>query len=69
MKGDIGMTEKKPFLKIIDDYFIKYRDYGELFNLHKPSDIRSLIYLINRENGYSELQCEYNDLTMDGDSE
>ena len=63
------MTEKKPFLKIIDDYYIKFGDEGELFDLHKPSDIRSLIYLINRENGYSELQCEYNDLTMGSDSE
>ena len=57
------MTEKQ-FLKIIDDYYIKYGDEGELFSMHKPSDIRSLIYLINRENGFSELQCEYNDLDM-----
>ena len=56
------MTEnKKPFLKIIDDYFIKYGDEGELFNLHKPSDIRSLCYRINRREGYTELQCDYND--------
>lgn len=52
---------QKPFLKIIDDYFIRYED-GEFFNLHKPSDIRSLMYILNREHGYSELQCEYNDL-------
>lgn len=52
---------QKPFLKIIDDYFIQYED-GEFFNLHKPSDIRSLMYILNREHGYSELQCEYNDL-------
>ena len=57
---------EKPFLKIIDDYYIKYGDDGVLFDLHKPSDIRSLIRLINRDNGFSELQCEYNDLTMDG---
>ena len=50
----------KPFLKIVDDYFIKYGDEEILFNLHKPSDIRSLIYNINRVNGYSELECEYN---------
>ena len=62
------MTEKS-FLKIIDDYYIKYGDDGVLFDLHKPSDIRSLIRIINRANGYSELQCEYNDLTMGGDSE
>ena len=43
----------KPFLKIVDDYFIKYGDDETLFNLHKPSDIRSLIYNINRVNGYS----------------
>ena len=62
------MTEK-PFLKIIDDYYIKYGNEGELFDLHKPADIRSLIRLINQDNGFSELQCEYNDLTMGGDSE
>ena len=55
------MTEKI-FLKIVNDYYIKFGDEGELFDLHKPSNIRSLIYLINRANGYSELQCEYNDL-------
>ena len=54
------MTEK-PFLKIIDDYYIKYGNEGQLFDLHKPADIRSLIRLINRDNGFSELQCEYND--------
>ena len=52
----------KPFLKIVDDYFIKYGDDETLFNLHKPSDIRSLIYNLNRANGYSELECEYNRL-------
>ena len=55
------LKQQKPFLKIIDDYFIQYED-GELFNLHKPSDIRSLMHILNRGNGYSELQCEYNDL-------
>ena len=54
------LKQQKPFLKIIDDYFIQYED-GELFNLHKPSDIRSLMYILNRENGYGELECEYND--------
>lgn len=54
------MTEK-PFLKIIDDYYVKYGNEGQLFDLHNPSDIRSLIRIINRDNGFSELQCEYND--------
>ena len=57
------MTEK-PFLKIHDDYFIQIGDDGELFSMHKPSDIRSLCRIINRLNGYSELQCEYNDWEM-----
>lgn len=60
----LNELSEKPFLKIIDDYYIKYGDDGILFDLHKPSDIRSLIYLINRDNGFSELQCEYNDLEM-----
>lgn len=60
-KENKQLKQQKPFLKIIDDYFIKYED-GEFFNLHKPSDIRSLMYILNREHGYSELQCEYNDL-------
>ena len=55
------LKQQKSFLKIHDDYFIQYGDDNELFNLHKPSDIRSLIYLINRENGYDELECEYNE--------
>lgn len=55
------LKQQKPFLKIHDDYFIQYGDDKELFNLHKASDIRSLIYLINRENGYDELECEYNE--------
>ena len=58
------LKQQKPFLKIHNDYFIQYGDDGELFSLHKPSDIRSLMYLLNRENGYSELQCQYNDLEM-----
>ena len=57
------MTEKE-FLKIIDDYYIKLGDDGQLFNLHKPADIRSLIMILNRKQGFSELQCEYNDLEM-----
>ena len=55
------LKQQKPFLKIHKDYFIQYGDDNELFNLHKPSDIRSLCYLINRENGYDELECEYNE--------
>lgn len=53
------------FLKIKNDFFIKYQ--GEIFSLHKPSDIRSLVYLLNREKGFSELQCEYNNVNIDGD--
>ena len=59
------LKKQKPFLKIHDDYFIQYGDEGELFSMHKPSNIRSLMHILNRENGYSELQCEYNDLEME----
>ena len=59
--GDDYVMTEKPFLKIIDDYYIKYGNEGQLFDLHKPADIRSLIRIINRDNGFSELQCEYND--------
>lgn len=58
------MTEKE-FLKIINDYYIQLGDDGQLFDLHKPSDIRSLIYLLNRKQGFTELQCEYNDLNKE----
>ena len=58
LRNLFDMNEKPSFLEIINDFSIKYND--EIFNLHKPSDIRNLIYLINREHGYSELQCEYN---------
>lgn len=58
------MTEKE-FLKIINDYYIQLGDDGQLFDLHKPSDIRSLIYILNRKQGFSELQCEYNDLNKE----
>ena len=53
--------QQKRFLKIHDDYYIQYGDDKELFNLHKPADIRSLCIILNREHGFSELQCEYND--------
>ena len=56
--------EQLPFLKIINDYFIQYED-GELFSMHKPSDIRCLMNVLNRDHGYSELQCEYNDEKME----
>jgi len=59
-KENEQLKEQKPFLKIHNDYFIQYGDDRELFNLHKPSDIRCLCHLINRENGYDELECEYN---------
>ena len=49
---------EKPFLKIFDDFLIVYD--GDCYNLHKPSDIRSLVYNLNRDNGFDELQCEYN---------
>ena len=48
-----------PFLKIFDDYFIYYRD--ATFSMHKPKDIRGLCFLLNKEHGFTELQCEYND--------
>lgn len=54
------MTEKR-FLKIIDDYYIQLGDDGTLFDLHKPSDIRSLCYNLNRMQGFRELECEYNE--------
>lgn len=59
-----GEKNRSPFLKIHNDYFIQYGDDMELFSMHKPADIRSLCYLINREHGYSELQSEYNDKEM-----
>ena len=55
----------KEFIKIIDDYYIQLADDGQLFDLHKPSDIKSLIYLLNRKQGFTELQCEYNDLDIE----
>ena len=55
------LKQQKRFLKIHDDYYIQYGDDKELFDLHKPADIRSLCIIINREHGFSELQCEYND--------
>ena len=57
------MTEKI-FLKIVDDYLLEYD--RDCFDMHKPADIRSLVYLFNRSNGFSELQCEYNDEEMMG---
>lgn len=43
------MSEEKGRLKIINDYFIQYGDECELFSLHKPSDIRCLIEILNNE--------------------
>lgn len=37
------MTEKR--FSVVDDYLIGYD--GDYFNLHKPSDIRSLVKVIN----------------------
>jgi hypothetical protein len=56
---------EKEFIKIIEDYYIQLGDDGQLFDLHKPSDIRSLIYLLNRKQGFTELQCEYNDINIE----
>lgn len=53
-----GRDDEKHFFKIIDDYYVQYD--GDIFNLHKPSDIRSLCYIMNRLQGFSELECEYN---------
>ena len=66
-----SLKQDKPFLKIVDDgdfsdgYFIQYGDEKILFNLHKQKDVRSLIFLINKMNGFTELQCEYNDLDIE----
>lgn len=48
------MTEKV-FLRVVDDYLLEYD--GDFFNMHKPSDIRSLVYVLNHDNGFSEQQC------------
>ena len=45
-----GRDNEKHFFKIIDDYYIQYD--GDIFDLHKPSDIRSLIYILNRKQGF-----------------
>lgn len=29
--------------------------------MHKPSDIRVLVYILNRDNGFSDQECEYNE--------
>jgi hypothetical protein len=58
-------TAKREFIKIIDDYYIKLGDDGQLFSMHKPSDIRALVYLLNKKQGFTELQCEYNDLDIE----
>lgn len=61
-------TEKE-FIKIIDDYYIQLGDDGQLFSMHKPSDIRALVYLLNKKQGFTELQCEYNDLDIEKELE
>ena len=38
-------NKDKHFFKIVDDYLIEYD--GDYFDLHKPSDIRSLIINVN----------------------
>ena len=56
---------EKEFIKIIEDYYIKLGEDGQLFSMHKPSDIRALVYLLNKKQGFTELQCEYNDLDIE----
>ena len=63
--NEVGL--QKPFIKILDDYMIEYD--GSCFSMHKPSDIRSFVYLMNRNNNFDELQCEYNDESMVIDDE
>lgn len=62
MKSFFDKMSEKAFLKIVNDYLLEYDK--DIFDMHKPSDIRSLVYLFNRINGFSELQCEYNDEEM-----
>ena len=50
----------QPFLRIHKDYYIQYEYDETLFDMHKAGDIRSLVYLLNREHGFSEYQCENN---------
>ena len=50
------MTAKR--ITIVEDYLMECD--GDYFDLHKPSDIRSLCYIINRLQGFDELECEYN---------
>ena len=63
--NEVGL--QKPFIKILDDYMIEYD--GSCFSMHRPSDIRSFVYLMNRNNNFDELQCEYNDESMVFDDE
>lgn len=63
--NEVGL--QKPFIKILDDYMIEYD--GSCFSMHKPSDIRSFVYLMNRNNNFDELQCSYNDESMVIDDE
>lgn len=63
--NEVGL--QKPFIKILDDYMIEYD--GSCFSMHKPSDIRSFVYLMNRNNNFDELQCGYNDESMVIDDE
>ena len=35
-----------PTFKIVDDYLVKYD--GDYFDLHKPSNIRSMVRIMNR---------------------
>ena len=55
-----------PFLEVQNDYYVKYGD--DYFDLHKSKDIRCLMFLLNKEHGYTELECEYNKEGIDYDS-
>ncbi len=50
------MTENKRLFEIVDDYMIRYD--GDYFDMHKPSNIRSLVYIMNRLQGFDELESE-----------
>lgn len=52
--------DKYNFLEIKEYYYIAYK--GEVFNMQKASDIRSLCYLLNMEKGYTERECENNEV-------
>lgn len=61
------MSEEKGRLKIINDYFIQYDEECELFSLHKPSDIRCLIEILNNELNRQNVEIiKYGDIKFNG---